>query len=60
MNDLISLCVYMIDDECDSDRPFDFNTVWHKLKDKLNQTPHKPLDYDNSRERIISRKSKSC
>ncbi len=53
MNDLISLCEYMIDDECESGRPFDFKTVWHKFEDELNQTPHKPLGGDNSRKRML-------
>lgn len=51
MNDLIGLCEYMIDDECNFARAFDFNTVWYKLEDQLYQTPHKPLGFDNSRER---------
>jgi len=53
MNDLISLCEYMIDDECESGRPFDWNTAWHKFEDELNQTPHKPLGYDRSRDRFV-------
>tara|TARA_R110002111_G_scaffold46192_7_gene83253 strand:- start:1599 stop:2123 length:525 start_codon:yes stop_codon:yes gene_type:complete len=53
MNDLIDLCEYMIDDECNSARAFDFNTAWLKFEDELNQTPHKPLGGDNSRKRIL-------
>ena len=53
MNDLISLCEYMLDQECDSDRTIDWKEIWIEFEDQLNQTPHKPLGYDNSRERML-------
>jgi len=53
MNELIWQCECMLDEACESGRTINWKEIWKEFEDQLNQTPHKPLDYDNSRERFV-------
>jgi uncharacterized protein DUF6933 len=53
MNELIWQCECMLDDACESGRIINWKEIWKEFEDELNQTPHKPLGYARSRDRML-------